>query len=350
MSSKTEHLWIKVLYYSVMTGLGALILIALYHLLGLLLGGFFLAFLARPMVDKLERRGYSRVLSASVFFVILFTVFAISILLIVPSLEHQYQEFTSNQDQYIEQIQYQINQCRNWALTFVSQDKVNHYEPIITNKLNELSHDSQQLLLIIIQVFLKKLGTLIFIPVVAFFFLIQGSEIFKNIIKFVPNRYFEMSLMMVHHVNQAISGYLRGQFFNCLYIGGLASIGLSIIQVPGAIAIGLFAGLANAIPYLGPLVGALPAIVLLLIDPSASSPWWHVLVVFGIVNLLDNVLVYPMTVGKSLQLHPLVAILGILFGGAFGGVLGMIIAVPMISIFSKIFKVFHTTLRFYRII
>lgn len=350
MSSKTEHLWIKALYYLVIAGLGALILIALYHLIGLLLGGFFLAFLARPMVDKLERRGYSRVLSTSVFFLLLFTLVALSILLIVPTLENQYQEFSSHQDQYLQQIQYQLDQCRRWALTFLSQEQVNHYEPILISKLNELSHDSQQFILLVIQAFLKKLGTLIFIPVVAFFFLIQGSEIFKNVIKFVPNRYFEMSLMMVHHVNQAISGYLRGQFFNCLYIGGLASIGLSVIQVPGAIAIGLFAGLANAIPYLGPLVGALPAVILLLIDPSASSPWWHVLVVFGVINLLDNILVYPMTVGKSLQLHPLIAILGILFGGAFGGVLGMIIAVPMISIFSKIFKVFHTTLHFYRII
>lgn len=350
MNNASEHKLIRTLYYTALVFILGVIAYALYELFLLIAGGFFLAFLSRPVVDKIEREGFSRVVSTGVYFLFMICMLTITLVISFPILQAQITETIANQAQYLAQLEHQVQSARQLALEYLSPEEVLLYEGEIRKNVHELYLQSQDVLLLGAQAFAAQLGMIIFIPVVAFFFLVQGHQIQKELIRHVPNRYFEMTLMMVHHVNLSISGYLRGQFLNCLAIGTLASIGLSLIGVSGAIAIGAFAGLANAIPYLGPIVGAIPAILMLMLDPSASSPWWYVPIVFLLINLLDNVLIYPMTVGKSLELHPLIAILGILFGGAFGGVPGMIIAVPLISIITKTFRVFHNTLRFYRII
>lgn len=350
MPVNNEHKWVQIAYYTILLGIFAIVGWAVYQLFILLFGGFLLAFLARPLVDKIERRGYSREISTALFFLGFFLILGIFLYITVPILKFQGQEAYQNRDIYWHQIESKFEDGKMLAQQYISKDQVEQYDQKMRSLSAEFLENSKNTLLDILGAFLANISSLIFIPVVAFFFLIQGAQIQQNLMKHIPNRYFEMSLMMIHYVNRSISGYLRGQFLNCVAVGIIAAIGLNIIGVKGGIAIGLFAGLANAIPYLGPVVGALPAIVMIIIDPAASSPWWSVLVVFLVINIMDNIYIYPMTVGKSLQLHPLIAILGILFGGAAGGVLGMIIAVPLISIATKIFTVFHINLRFYRII
>lgn len=327
-----------------------MLLWGMYELFILIFGGFITAFLSRPLVDRIERKGLPRAVAIGVFFTSVIVFLLVSLFVSVPIIMDQVHDVTMNQSVYSQQIDKQISEMRHFAEGFLNPADVATFEKTTIDNISYYVESSEEILISTLKMIGSQMTMILFIPVLAFFFLTQGHMIQKELVRHVPNRYFEMTLMMIHYVNKSISGYLRGQFLNCLTIGVMAAIGLSIIGVKGAIIIGLFAGLANAIPYLGPLIGAIPAIIILVIDPSSTSPWWTVLIVFLIINITDNIYVYPMTVGKSLELHPLVAILGILFGGAIGGVLGMIVAVPLISIFTKIFRVFHTTLRFYRII
>jgi putative permease len=190
----------------------------------------------------------------------------------------------------------------------------------------------------------------LFVPIIAFFFLVEGAEIKKWIIRLLPNRYFEMTLVMLHNVNTQLGGYLRGQAMDCIINGILYSIGLSLLGVKGGIVIGCFAGLMNAVPYVGPIIGAIPGMFSLMLDPSATMPWWSVAVLFLCIHLIDNVVIYPATVGKSLSLPPFVVILGILFGGSIAGIPGMFLTVPLLGMARQMFSVFRHSLKSYKII
>ncbi|MGL1901955.1 MAG: AI-2E family transporter [Fibrobacterales bacterium] len=350
MAKSTEHTTLRVGYYTSAIVLVLIIFTALYVLILPLVLGFLLAFMIIPLVTSLERKGVHRTLGALLVFTFLGVVAFSCITIVVPIIQAQIEVFGQEYMLYEQTLVMRLDSLRLFLLQYCTPNQVNlleeHAQSFFSNKIDVFKVGIPQYVTVVF----SAIGTLIFIPVIAVLLTIEGRGIKKRLVSFIPNRYFEMVLMIIHQINHQIGGYIRGQIYNCIIIGVLASIGLSIVGVKGAIIIGLFAGAANAIPYLGPVVGAIPAMCVLLIDPTAPSPWWTVPIVFLIVNILDNIFVYPMTIGKSLSLHPLVVILGILFGGSLFGVIGMIIAVPLIGIVSRVFSVWTATLRSYQII
>jgi len=192
--------------------------------------------------------------------------------------------------------------------------------------------------------------TLIIIPFATFFFLKDGRHIKKSLISMIPNRYFEMTLNLLYKTDQQLGGYLRGQFFDAMIIGILAIIALWILKVPYFILIGVFAGLTNMIPYVGPLTGAVTAIIVVLITGGGSHQIVFVAIAFAIIQLLDNVLVQPLVVAKTVNLHPLLIIFAVIIGGQFFGILGMILAVPVTGMIKVLVNEFYISIRKYRII
>ncbi len=350
MFKLSEHSYVRFGYYLTVILLSGIVLWGIYTLFVPLFFGFLLAFLTNPFVTHLERKGLNRPLGTATIFVTLAIIAVISFNIISPIIQDQVTTVKRDYPLYEKTLSTRMESMHQLLLNYFSADQVSDIE----NNSRELYNSKIEMLKVEVPKFVGSLigafGSLIFIPIIAFFFSIEGTEIKKRFASLLPNRYFEMVLMIIHETNNQIGGYIRGQFYDCLIIGILASIGLSILGVKGAIVIGLFAGAANAIPYLGPVVGAIPAIVILLIDPTSTSSWWTVPIVFLIVNILDNSIVYPMTIGKSLSLHPLIVILGILFGGSAFGIIGMIVAVPLIGIVTRIFDVWKSTLQSYQII
>jgi predicted PurR-regulated permease PerM len=148
-------------------------------------------------------------------------------------------------------------------------------------------------------------------------------------------------------VDLQLGGYLRGQFLDAMIIGLLSIIALWILGVKYFVLIGIFAGLANMIPYVGPLAGMIMAAsVVLLNDGSGEDIAW-VIGAFAIIQLIDNVLVQPLVLGKSVNLHPLVIIFAIITGGQFFGIIGMLVAIPVTGILKVVtIEVYNSVKRF----
>ncbi|HOX53083.1 MAG TPA: AI-2E family transporter [Fibrobacteria bacterium] len=196
---------------------------------------------------------------------------------------------------------------------------------------------------------LPLLETVVLSLVVAFFLLARGAEVRKSFLAMIPNRYFEMSLRLLHRVQLQTAAYLRGQAMDSLANGILITAALSALQVPYAIFLGAFAGLANAIPLLGPIAGGIPAITLALVG-ATSTPWWLIAIVLLAIHMLDNFLIYPATVGGSLHLPPWVVILGVALGSQLGGILGMLLAVPLIGLARGFILELHDNLKGFKIL
>ncbi len=171
----------------------------------------------------------------------------------------------------------------------------------------------------------------------------------KALIGIVPNRHFEMILSLIYKTDQQLGSYLRGQFFDAVIIGLLSTIALWILDVPYFLLIGLFAGMANMIPYVGPLAGGIMAILVVVINGGSGQQILFVGIAFVIVQLLDNVLVQPLVVARSVNLHPLIIIFAVIIGGQFFGILGMLLAVPTAGMIKVLVTEFYTGTQKYNI-
>ncbi len=132
-------------------------------------------------------------------------------------------------------------------------------------------------------------------------------------------------------VNMVVSSFIRGQLLDGIIVGILSSIGLALIGLDFPVLIGMTAGIANIIPYFGPIIGSVPAVIVGLLSGNPLKALFAVLVLMG-VQQLDGAVIAPKVVGESVGLHPVFVILSIIVGGAYFGLLGMLLAVPTAGI------------------
>jgi putative permease len=185
-------------------------------------------------------------------------------------------------------------------------------------------------------------------PFVMFFLLKDGSLMKKYFISLVPNRYFEFTMDLFYKMDMQLGNYLRGQFIDALVFGLLATLTLWILGVPYFVFIGIFAGLANLIPFVGPIAGALAAIVPAILEQGDVLRAVYVVIAFGVLKLIDDFVVQPLAVGKTVNLHPMVVAIGIVVAGHLFGIIGMLLVVPLLGFLRVVLEESVETYRKYR--
>lgn len=197
--------------------------------------------------------------------------------------------------------------------------------------------------------------SLLAISFISFFLLLEKGLLRRNIINLVPNKYFELSVGTFHQVETLLSNYLIGLLIQMTAIFSMAALGLSLMGVEYAFTIAIFAAVANLIPYAGPLLGAIFGILVGLStgDFSGSTDViffaLRIVAVFALVQVTDNIILQPIIFSKSVKAHPLEIFVIIFVGAKIAGVLGMIFAIPIYTIFRVSFKEFYKGYREYRI-
>jgi len=189
---------------------------------------------------------------------------------------------------------------------------------------------------------------LVLIPFMTFFLLKDGRRLKQSIIRLLPNRYFEMAASLLHKVDCQLGSYIRGQVLVSLCIGTLAVTALALLRVPYFLLIGAAAGLANMIPYFGPIVGAIPAIILNVIAKGSLSAALPVIAAFLLIRLIDDTLVSPNILGRSLHIHPLLVIIAIFTGGEMFGLMGLLLCIPVTGIVKVVIEELLWSFRNYR--
>ncbi len=162
------------------------------------------------------------------------------------------------------------------------------------------------------------------------YFLYDYPKFTANFKRFVPLRYKPLYEDITQKADTAIGGYIRGQLLITSALGVLVWIGLSLIGVPSALPISFLAALFNIVPYLGPIIGVIPAVLL----GFTVSPWTALgaAIVFIAANQIEGNVLAPMILSKSTDLHPVTVLLGILAGAGMFGLVGALLAVPMLAL------------------
>jgi putative permease len=185
------------------------------------------------------------------------------------------------------------------------------------------------------------LTSLIIIPFVVFFLLKDGRKIKKLLIEYVPNKYFETSLVLFHKINQQVSNYIRGQLVDNFIVGILAIISLYLLRVNYSFLIGAVLGMVNLIPFVGPLMGLAFGSLLILVDTGSTVDLLKFVGVFACIRVLDDIIIWPLALSKTVHVHPLMVIILIMLGGFFHGILGMLLAVPLYCSIKVTFQILY---------
>jgi len=187
--------------------------------------------------------------------------------------------------------------------------------------------------------FLENAGHLlllaILVPFFTFFLLRDSRRLLTLLLNRVPPAHIETTVAMWGEVNRIIGGYIRGVAMDGLVIAVLASLGLWILGVPYPLLLGAFAGLANLVPVVGPLMAASAAGLVVLTHGSGLATVAGVLVLFLVLRLLDDTAIQPLTIGRSVHLHPALLLSSVLAGGQSLGILGMVVAVPLTTVLQE---------------
>jgi len=294
-----------------------------------------LSVLLSPVVDFLESKGFKRGWAILIVMILILALVGFSFSLIIPGIIRTVEALTSKlQSNVLTEFSMKIEAFfeKNFNNAELARNVTARLNEIGVNLLNSLGE------------FFKNVGaflaSMIIVPVITFF-LIKDSRRFKGvIISKVPNKYFELSLNILHKVESQVGKYIQGQAIDALIVGLLSTLGLFLINlrfdnpVPYFVFIGMLAGLANMIPYVGPVVGAIPALATAILNNPSNLGLillW-IVIMFVLVQAIDNAFVSPLVVSKSVNMHPLVVIVVVIIGGNIAGAIGMLFAVPLTGI------------------
>ena len=305
-----------------------------------------LSILLDPLVVMLEGRGLNRTVAVTLVMSIIILLVIWLMIFLAPMISREFKTITQLvKNETPATLLFKLKTLLNKHLPLLKNPEIanqimSRAEKFIYSMLN---HSIQ-----LIPSILSMVITLFLIPFMTFFLLKDGRRLKKSFIQTLPNRYFEMTINLIHKIDGQLGSYIRGQMLVSLCIGILSITALAILRVPYFLIIGAVAGVANLIPYFGPIVGAVPAIILNVIDKGSLSAALVVILAFIAIRLIDDTLVSPNILGHSLEIHPLLVIIVIFIGGGMFGIMGLLLCIPVTGIIKVTIQELLWNIKHYR--
>lgn len=282
--------------------------------------------LLSPLVAALERRGYPRTLSILIVFGTIGVATFLSAIWALQSGQIQWSSFKENAPLYFKAA---VTKLRAYEASLkASYPAFQNLHP--TDGLVQWGNQTGKWFVDNGASIAGELVTCLFIaPILTFMLLNDGRDLKKRFFQLVPNRYFETVFLITNQITTALSNYISAKLVEAFLVGALTSLGIWAIGAPYAIVLGIVAGVTNILPYIGPVIGAIPGLMIPLMDSSQSHLLVPIVLVYAAANIIDTVLIFPVVVAKLVNLHPLILIVVVSVGGQYYGLVGMLISIPI---------------------
>ncbi|OTG94540.1 AI-2E family transporter [Acinetobacter sp. ANC 4654] len=320
----------------------ALILWVLYLLKPVVLpfiAAFLVAYLFSPLVDKLHRIGLPRWLSIGIVFIGIGVIVTLAIWYVVPLVWQQLIYARDSIPAGIHWLNYTflpwVSQTFNVEAMEIDTEQISKVvmEYIQTN----YSADSiQSVVLRVAQSglnFIQIGGVVVLIPIIAFYFLLDWDRMLDSLRRLIPRHYEKITLGIVGECHNVLGAFVKGQFLVMFLLGVVYAVGLQLIGLEVGLIIGMVAGLASIIPYLGFGVGIIAAVIATLFQFGID--WTHlalVIIVFMIGQAIEGYILQPFLLGDKIGLSPVAVVFAVLAGAQLAGFLGMLIALPVAAV------------------
>lgn len=310
--------------------------------------GLVVAWLFNPFVNMLERKGIKRVICVLITYLIIFAIIALVISLIIPLIYDQISDLSETVPAIIKNIQNIVNSI---------VDKFKKIDGIDTEVLKQkmLSGISSygediytslpNVIVSFVRNFIMGIGTFFFGLIIGFFLLLGFKDVNDSIILIIPGKFHNTAKDLLGKINKTLRGYVNGALFDASIILVACAICFSIFGLKSAILLALFCAIMNVIPYAGPYIGAVPA---LLVGFSQSpSIGFAVLISIVVIQTIEGNILSPIVMSKTTNVKPVAIIIGLLVFGHFFGIIGMILSTPIIGVGKVIFNFFDDKYHFF---
>jgi predicted PurR-regulated permease PerM len=330
---------------------GIIILLYLFYLLTeifiILALSILLSFILAPFVSLLEARGFNRLSSTLIIFGAFGFIIYFSLSIIIPKFAFQFDQLISALEgfSFAEEMKALEATILQHVPFLKSGDLTHRIELFITSQVTNI-FDS---IAIVLSSVVSIIAVLVIVPFITFFILKDSRRILQGLLKTIPNKYFEMSYYILKKVTLQLGLFVRAWIFDATFVGVMIGFGFYFIDVPNALPLGVIAGLGHLIPYFGPIIGGIPAIIVSIVQHGDLSQVPLILLVVLITYTVDNGFVQPYVFGKSVDMHPIVIILLIISGGTLFGLIGMLLAVPFATVIKTLSKEIYFARKNYRI-
>lgn len=343
---------LKILFVTIILA-SVLLLIALFtrlHVGKVILGvlsvmsplfvGFVVAWLLDPIVDLLRKKGVNRTLASIIVFVLFLLIIFLVIKFMIPMLYKQINEFID----IIPALFLEVNDFVHNSFTKLSstgfdfsgveKKMYDTIEAIGTDLTTELPTK----VINGVSSFVSSVWSVLLGFIVGFYLLIDFDGM-KKVFDIVPKKYRDTTRKLMHDLDDTCKDFVQGTLLIALIVAIITSTLFAIAGLPSPMLFGLICGLTNIIPYIGPWVGgAIAAIVGFTVSPIVGI---FVIAIAFISQQIDGIILQPLIMGKTMKLHPVTIMIGLLVFGYFFGILGMILATPLIACIKVIVLYFN---------
>ncbi len=304
--------------------------------------GIVIAWLFDPIVTFFQKKGINRLLSTSVVFALFIALMVLICSLIIPSLGDQINEIIASAPHVIENLTDFFDNFIDDLSNLYGYDLTNvrvNIETAFNDLFLSITVDLPTTIVNLLTSIINGGINLIFGLFVAFYMLLDFNNVRKHLLVFVPKKVHGEVITLTDKLNRMLKNYVQGTLLIMLLLFICQSIGFTLAGLKAPLVFGIFCAITNVIPYFGPYIGGIPAVIVgFTINPLTGV---FCLISVVVCQLLESYFLNPVVMSKSMKLHPVTIMIGLLIFGHFFGILGMVLSTPIISCGKIIFSYFN---------
>lgn len=305
--------------------------------------GFVIAWLFNPLVVKLENRGWNRAVASMVIFLVFILIIFAFFSMLIPTIYTQLNDLIAS-------LPGIFNSLKNWITNFLnnfnSSDMVDvaSIEANIFKSMEDLgtniTTNLPSMIMNIVGVVFSGLGTMAISLVVGLYLLFDFNNAIDHLLKYIPKTHKYEIETLINQIGEELRKCVRGTLTVACMVFVCDSLGFAIAGLKAPILFGLLCGITDLIPYIGPYIGGAAAVIV----GFSQNPMIGIIVlsVAVVVQLIENYVLQPVVMSKTVELHPVTIIIGLLIFGHFFGIIGMILAMPIMSLIKVVYRFFAT--------
>ena len=317
------------------------IFVTILSLLVPLFVGWVLAWLVEPLIKLLERKNVNRKLGTTIVYLLFMIVMVLLIVLVVPEFINQLKELISQLPNYLSKVKDFISNLFNrfdtdaLDIAAIQNDINGQLEKYVT----DFTSNGLTGIVSVVTSILSSGLTVGLSLIIAFYFSLGFDRMAKKVNNTLPKTHRNEIINILGQIGDMTRRYVNGTLFSSLIVTIFTFIGLLISGVSSPLLFAIFCGVTNIIPYFGPYIGGIPTIIV----GFSISPLCGIvcLVTILLVQMVEGNVINPIIVGKATDMHPITIIIGLIIFGHFFGIVGMVLATPIMGAAKILFNYFN---------
>lgn len=317
--------------------LGTLFIWILYMARGVLwpfVLAFLLSYILTPVVEYLCNKKLPRLLAVFLTYTILVAILVLIMLVIIPGLINTLREISGELPRYVDAVKKYMGFLQKryeqlglpWEWEELTGQILRGINTLLGKAMANITGIFSGIFLFILSL------------IVSFYLLKDARKIRGALINYTPKNFQKEVSEFLTEVDKVLGGYVRGQLVIATIVGVSIGIGLFLLNIKYAFLLGIIAGAFNIVPYLGPVIAIIPALLLALTkDPTSAWIFVWIVLLFTGVNQVEALFLSPHILGREVRLHPVAVIFAIIVGGAALGMMGVLLAIPVLALLKALF-------------